>query len=77
MKNNKFKVGDLVRLKGFKRAKPEDVPYGMVIVDNYPFHNGRMVPVKWLNKNVADRYVLKSYIEIEKLEILQKAQSDA
>jgi len=76
MKNNKFEVGDLVRLKGFKRAKPEDVPYGMVMYDKTIYHN-KLINVKWLNKDVADRYVLSTYVEVEKLELLQKAQSDA
>jgi hypothetical protein len=71
VKNNIFEVGDLVRLKGFKQAKPEDVPYGMVISTR-----GRAfgdVEIKWLNKDVADRYILSTFTVATKLEILQKA----
>lgn len=77
MKKNKFEIGDLVRLKGFKVTKPEDVPYGMVIYAGKGIYYGRgSIKVKWLNKDVADRYVLTSYVLEEKLELLQKAQSE-
>ena len=44
--------------------------------DKYIYHN-KLINVKWLNKDVADRYVLSTYVEVDKLELLQKAQSDA
>jgi hypothetical protein len=68
MNSNNISIGDLVKLKGFKLQEPSEVPYGLVDDASRSYCH-----VQWINANIAERYALKPWIEITKLEIIHKA----
>jgi len=61
-----MKVGDLVKLKGFKNTNQNEIPHGLITAEL----GLNKFKVKWLNKNVALRWALTSVVAFEKLELI-------
>ena len=61
-----MKIGDLVKLKGFKYTNPNDIPHGLISADL----GLNKYKVKWLNKEIALRWALPMIISIDKLELI-------
>ena len=61
-----MKVGDLVKLKGFKNSDPNDIPHGLICVD-LGLH---VYKIKWFDEEVAIRWALKTVMPADKLELV-------
>ena len=61
-----MKVGDLVKLKGFKITNQNEVPHGVISAD---FGLGK-VKVMWLNEEVAATWALSKMMDTDKLEVI-------
>tara|TARA_Y100000296_G_C4960658_1_gene150794 strand:- start:233 stop:433 length:201 start_codon:yes stop_codon:yes gene_type:complete len=61
-----MKVGDLVKLKGFKNSNQNEIPHGLITAEL----GLNKFKVEWLNKNVALRWALTSVVAFDKLELI-------
>jgi hypothetical protein len=61
-----MKVGDLVKLKGFKVANPNEIPHGFIIADL----GLNKFKIKWLDPDLAARWAMTPITPIEKLELI-------
>ena len=61
-----MKVGDLVKLKGFKNTNQNEIPHGLITAEL----GLNKFKVEWLNKNVALRWALTSVVAFDKLELI-------
>jgi len=61
-----MKVGDLVKLKGFKNSDPNDIPHGLICADL----GISVYKIKWLDEEVATRWALKTVMPSDKLELI-------
>jgi len=61
-----MKIGDLVKLKGFKATNPNDIPHGLIAADL----GLNKYKVRWLNEEIALRWAMPVIIEVEKLELI-------
>ena len=67
-----MKVGDLVKLKGFKHSDPNEIPHGLICVSL----GLNVFKIKWLNEEVATRWALKTVMPSDKLELINSVQSE-
>tara|TARA_Y100000034_G_C6836207_1_gene377909 strand:- start:179 stop:379 length:201 start_codon:yes stop_codon:yes gene_type:complete len=61
-----MKIGDLVKLKGFKSTDPNDIPHGLIAADL----GLNKYKVTWLNEEIASRWAMSAIVPIEKLELI-------
>ena len=61
-----MKVGDLVKLKGFKNTNQNEIPHGLITADL----GLNKYKVRWLNEKIALRWATPVIIAIEKLELI-------
>ena len=61
-----MQVGDLVKLKGFNIANPNEVPHGLVSA-NFGLNKYK---IKWLDEDIANRWALGPIIAAESLEVI-------
>ena len=61
-----MKVGDLVKLKGFKHSDQNEIPHGLITADL----GLNKYKVKWLNEKIALRWATPVIIAMEKLELI-------
>jgi len=61
-----MKVGDLVKLKGFKVSNPNDIPHGFIVADL----GLDKFKIKWLDPDLAARWAMSPITPIEKLELI-------
>ena len=61
-----MKVGDLVKLKGFKVSNPNDIPHGFIIADL----GLKKFKIKWLDPDLAALWAMSPIMSIEKLELI-------
>ena len=61
-----MKVGDLVKLKGFERTNPNEIPHGFIIADL----GLNKYKIKWLNPDLAVRWAISPVTPATKLELI-------
>ena len=61
-----MKVGDLVKLKGFKVANPNEIPHGFIVA-NLGLNKYK---VRWLNLELAARWAVTPIMPQDKLELI-------
>jgi len=61
-----MKIGDLVKLKGFKSTDPNDIPHGLIAADL----GLNKYKVRWLDEEIASRWAMSAIVSIEKLELI-------
>lgn len=61
-----MKVGDLVKLRGFKNANQNEIPHGLITADL----GLNKYKVRWLNEKIALRWATPVIIAMEKLELI-------
>jgi len=66
MNNNKFNIGDLIKLKGFKKLSINETPVG-IISANLGLNKYK---ITWTDENIARRFGLTNVMPIEKLELI-------
>jgi len=66
-----MKVGDLVKLKGFKNTNQNEIPHGLIAADL----GLNKYKVRWLNEEIALRWAMSSIVAIDKLELINSNQS--
>ena len=65
----KMKVGDLVKLKGFKNSNPNEIPHGLICVDL----GLQVYKVKWFDEEIAKRWAVTAIMNSDKLELVNSA----
>ena len=61
-----MKVGDLVKLKGFKLSNPNEIPHGFIVA-NLGLNKFK---VRWLNLELAARWAVTPIMPQDKLELI-------
>ena len=61
-----MKVGDLVKLKGFKLSNPNEIPHGFIVA-NLGLNKYK---VRWLNLELAARWAVTPIMPQDKLELI-------
>ncbi len=61
-----MKIGDLVKLKGFKSTDPNDIPHGLIAADL----GLNKYKVRWLDEEIASRWAISTIVPIEKLVLI-------
>lgn len=62
----KFKPGDLVKLKGFKKLKINEVPIGIIEINL----GLKKYKINWTDENLANRFALSNIISENKIELI-------
>ena len=61
-----MKVGDLVKLKGFKLSNPNEIPHGFIVA-NLGLNKYK---VRWLNLELAAQWAVTPIMPQDKLELI-------
>ena len=61
-----MKVGDLVKLKGFKLSNPNEIPHGFIVA-NLGLNKYKL---RWLNLELAARWAVTPIMPQDKLELI-------
>ncbi len=67
-----MQIGDLVKLKGFDRTDPNEIPHGLIVA-NFGLDKFK---VKWLNEDLAHRFALHPIMRGSVLEVLSSTVSN-
>jgi len=71
MSESTFSIGDLIKIRGFKRLPLNETPIGIISanlgLDKYK--------VDWTNKNIARRHGLRDIVISSKIELLHSVAS--
>jgi predicted membrane GTPase involved in stress response len=66
MNSSNFKIGDLIKLKGFKKLDINETPVGIIIanlgLDKYK--------INWTDDRIARRFGLTAVMHIDKMELI-------
>tara|TARA_R110000824_G_scaffold29140_1_gene97238 strand:- start:2899 stop:3111 length:213 start_codon:yes stop_codon:yes gene_type:complete len=65
-----MQIGDLVKLKGFNKTDPNEIPHGLVVA-NFGLDKYK---IKWLNEKLAYRFALMPIMRGSVLEVLSSVE---
>jgi len=61
-----FKIGDLIKLKGFRRLDLNETPVGLIMA-NLGLNK---FEINWVDNNIAKRFGLTTIMPAEKIELI-------